>query len=187
MDFIQHISNKISLTEAEQERINKAFKTERHAKNTILMLPGANSQKATFVEKGLLRTYYTHNDKDITHFFFEEGFVSMNIDSVFFNQPTPYGTEALEDVILRTIQYRDFLALSEEIPPLKDYVFLTSIQMVKLFSDRLYSLQFHTAQERYSTLLNDHPSILMRAPLGHIASYLGITQQTLSVIRSKTK
>jgi hypothetical protein len=59
--------------------------------------------------------------------------------------------------------------------------------MVKLFSDRLYSLQFHTAQERYSTLLNDHSSILMRAPLGHIASYLGITQQTLSVIRSKTK
>ena len=187
MDFIQHISSKIPLSETEQERINKAFKTERHAKNTILMMPGANSQKATFVEKGLLRTYYTHNDKDITHFFFEEGFVSMNIDSVFFNQPTPYGTEVLEDVTLRTIQYRDFMALAEEIPALKDYVFLTSIQMVKLFSDRLYSLQFHTAQERYTTLLNEHPSILMRAPLGHIASYLGITQQTLSVIRSKTK
>lgn len=187
MDFLQHISSKISLTEAEQERINKAFKTERHTKNTILMMPGANSQKATFVEKGLLRTYYTHNDKDITHFFFEEGFISMNIDSVFFNQPTPYGTETLEDVTLRTIQYRDFIALSEDIPSLKDYVFLTSIQMVKLFSDRLYSLQFHTAQERYTTLLNEHPSILMRAPLGHIASYLGITQQTLSVIRSKTK
>jgi CRP-like cAMP-binding protein len=187
MDFIQHLTGKIILTDVEKEKINKAFKTERYTKGTVLMMPGTSSQKATYVEKGLLRTFYSHNDKDITHFFFEEGFVSMNIDSVFYNQPTPYGTEALEDVILRTIQYRDFIQLSDTIPCLKDYVFLTSVHMVKQFSDRLYSLQFHTAQERYTALLNDHPSILMRVPLGHIASYLGITQQTLSVIRAKTK
>ena len=45
-----------------------------------------------------------------------------------------------------------------------------------------YSLRFHTAKERYEWLLKEFPDILLHTPLGHIASYLGITQQTLSVI-----
>jgi hypothetical protein len=65
------------------------------------------------------------------------------------------------------------------------FVRMIFINTLKLTSDRLYSLQFQTAEDRYKFMMQEHPNIILRAPLGHIASYLGITQQTLSVIRGK--
>ena len=59
------------------------------------------------------------------------------------------------------------------------------IDTLKTFSDRLYAIQFQSAQERYNTLLAQYPTLLQQVSLGHIASYLGITQQTLSVIRAQ--
>lgn len=56
--------------------------------------------------------------------------------------------------------------------------------IIKELADRLRSIQFQSAQERYDNLITNYPDILLRVPLGHIASYLGITQQTLSVIRA---
>ena len=58
------------------------------------------------------------------------------------------------------------------------------ISFLKNLSDRLYAIKFQTAQERYELLLKNYPQILLRVPLGHVASFLGITQQTLSVIRA---
>ena len=55
---------------------------------------------------------------------------------------------------------------------------------LKRLAKQIYSLKFCTAQERYEHLLEENPQILLRIPLGHIASYLGITQQTLSSIRA---
>ena len=61
---------------------------------------------------------------------------------------------------------------------------LLLVSAIKSLTERLYLVKFQTAQERYQWLLNNYPQILLRAPLGHIASLLGITQQTLSVIRA---
>ena len=58
------------------------------------------------------------------------------------------------------------------------------ISFLKNLSDSLYTIKFQTAQERYELLLKNYPQILLRVSLGHVASFLGITQQTLSVIRA---
>jgi hypothetical protein len=58
------------------------------------------------------------------------------------------------------------------------------INVLHTIAEKLYSIQFQTALDRYKSLIESHPDLLLRAPLGHLASYLGITQQTLSVIRS---
>ena len=58
------------------------------------------------------------------------------------------------------------------------------VEILHTVAGKLYSIQFQTAQDRYKNLIDTYPDVLLRAPLGHIASYLGITQQTLSVIRS---
>ena len=57
-------------------------------------------------------------------------------------------------------------------------------RIITQMSDRISSLQYMTAREKYEQLLKDHPDIILRAPLGTIASYLGISQETLSRIRS---
>ena len=58
------------------------------------------------------------------------------------------------------------------------------ISAIKNLTDKLYAIKFQTAQERYQLLLENYPQIILRVSLGHIASLLGITQQTLSVIRA---
>jgi len=185
MELIEYVNSKVKLTPEECDAVDKAFHVEHHCKGSILIQPDSLSQKVMFIEKGLLRTFYVFNDKDITHFFFDENSLLATIESIFFNKPDPYGRQALEDCVLRTIHFREFAKLTNQIVNMKEFAFLVTVDVCKLFADRIFSLQFQNAQERYSTLLQTNPSILLRAPLGYIASYLGITQQTLSVIRSK--
>jgi len=59
------------------------------------------------------------------------------------------------------------------------------VSTIKRLAEQLYSIQFQSAQDRYKLLIERHPYILLRSSLGHIASYLGITQSTLSVIRGE--
>jgi len=185
MELTDYIKSKVRLTPEESEDVDKAFQVEYHCKGTILLQPDNQSQKVMFIEKGLLRTFYTFNDKDVTHFFFDENSFIATIESIFYNKPDPYGRQTLEDCVLRTIPFRDFASLTNKIVSMKEFAFLVAIDVCKLFADRIFSLQFQNAQERYKNLLDTNPTILLRAPLGHIASYLGITQQTLSVIRAK--
>jgi len=95
------------------------------------------------------------------------------------------GQEVLEDSMLRTIHLKDLNLLRSKIEALKDLAFIAAVEVMNQLSDRLFSIQFQSAEERYKSIINNHPNILLRVPLGHIASYLGITQQTLSVIRAK--
>ena len=185
MELIQYINTKVKLSADESNKIDTAFKREFHHRGTTLADPGNRSQKVHFIEKGMLRTFYNKDGKDITHFFFDENAFFGTIESIFFNKTDPYGRQALEDCVLRTIHARDFASLTKKIVNMKEFAFLVAIDVCKLFADRIFSLQFQNAQERYANLLEANPTILLRAPLGHIASYLGITQQTLSVIRSK--
>jgi hypothetical protein len=185
MELTDYINSKVKLTSEERDEIDRSFQVEHHCKGTILIKPDSLSQKFMFIEKGLIRTFYTFNDKDVTHFFFDENSFLATIESIYFNKTDPYGRQVLEDCVLRTIHAREFAALTDRIVNMKQFAFLVAVDVVKLFADRIFSLQFQTAQERYANLLESNPTILLRAPLGHIASYLGITQQTLSVIRSK--
>ena len=67
---------------------------------------------------------------------------------------------------------------------MEKFIRVLLVNVLHTIAEKLYSIQFQTAQDRYKKLLEAQPYVLLRAPLGHIASYLGITQQTLSVIRS---
>lgn len=185
MDLAQFMNTKIKLSAEESKAIDAAFKRELHPKGTILAEPGNRSQKVHFIEKGMLRTFYNKDGKDITHFFFDENAFTMSLESVYFNKIDPYGREVLEDTTLRTMHFTEFNALINNIGALKDFFFIVAVETIKLFSDKLFSLQFQTAEQRYKSMVDNYPNILLRVPLGHIASYLGITQQTLSVIRAQ--
>jgi CRP-like cAMP-binding protein len=186
MELIQYINTKIKLNAEESTAISSAFKKEFFPKGTNLVQPGNRSQKIQFIEKGLIRSFYINEEgKDITHFFFSENNFTMSMESVYFNKPDPYGREVLEDATVHSIYFREFDALSNQVEAFKSLMLMVAIETLKQFSDKLFSLQFQTAEQRYKHLTDNYPNILLRVPLGHIASYLGITQQTLSVIRSK--
>ena len=185
MDLIQYINTKIKLNAEECAVIDAAFKKEFCSKGTVLAPPDNRSQKIHFIETGLIRLFYNKDGKDITHFFFDENSFAACADSVYFDKLSPYGKEVLEDSILRSIHLKDLNLLLSKIEAMKDLSFIVAVGVIDQLSERLFSIQFQSAEERYKFIINKHPNILLRVPLGHIASYLGITPQTLSVIRAK--
>ncbi|RAK02535.1 CRP-like cAMP-binding protein [Larkinella arboricola] len=186
MELNTFLKQRVALSPDLETVLDQAFKREQYPKHHKLLQPNNRSQKVFFIEKGLARTYYLKDEgKDITHFFFAENAFAMPIESIFYNNSSPYGMELLEHSVVRSIHYSDLEKYIEQSDALEKLMRLLLIDVLKAFSDRFYALQFQTAQERYRIMLETYPDILLRAPLGHIASYLGITQQTLSVIRAQ--
>lgn len=178
--FEQHNLSANLLTEISQATIR-----ERLPRNYHLLLPGNHSKKIFFFEDGFARTYYYKNGKDITHYFYKENDSFGPLESIFHNRPSRYGLELLEDSTIYTIQYPQIVKYLDNSLEVNKLVRMIAANSLLAFYDRMDNIQFHSARERYNHLLENYPGILLHAPLRHIASYLGITQPTLSVIRSK--
>ena len=182
--ILEYLHEHVKLSEEFSEKLDTMFRHEKVKKGDILFRPEGFSQKIIFIEKGLIRTYYLKDGKDITHIFLSENSFLAPIECVFYNKPAPYGWEALENCEIRSAPYREFELLISQIPGMEKWFRQVLINVLHTIAEKLYSIQFQTALDRYKSLIESHPDLLLRAPLGHLASYLGITQQTLSVIRS---
>ena len=185
MDIIKYLNKIHQLPQEADELLNSLFKPIQLSKGTKIMCSEKKYHKFMFVEKGLIRLYYEKEEKDITFLFLDENSCSAPIDCIFYNLPNQYNWHVLEDTTVRLIDFYDFENLLINLPILERTLRMILIDIVKMISDKLFALQFQSAEQRYNFMLECYPNILLRAPLGHIASYLGITQQTLSVIRAK--
>ncbi|MDB4286260.1 Crp/Fnr family transcriptional regulator [bacterium] len=164
--------------------ISSMTKIERHPKAAILLREGEVCRKVFFVEKGCLRFYYYDDEgKDITHWFVFEGEFITEIDSVFQQKPSEFYIEALEDCTLNTFIFADFIALIGEHKQITMFSFMLMMKSIIELGEKVKDLQFRNAEIRYKNLIEKHSDILLRVPLSYIASYLGITQQSLSRIR----
>ncbi|SEJ69357.1 cAMP-binding domain of CRP or a regulatory subunit of cAMP-dependent protein kinases [Dyadobacter koreensis] len=174
-----------SFTPEDAACLASIFKIEQVFKGQKILELDNHGKKVYYVEKGLLRTYYLKDGKDITHYFFEENTFTLPLESIFYNRPSPYGLEALEPGTVLSVSYHEIEKMAETYPALQKVISFLLIDVLRSFSDRLHSIQFQSAQERYKTIEVHQPGLLLRANLGHIASYIGITQQTLSVLRAQ--
>ena len=159
-----------------EKLVNHLFERQEVKKYDMLLKAG---------NQGLLRCFYEKNKKDITHNFFVDETFYFPVENIYFSQSSPYFLEALEDGVIWVASFREVEQIVDEHQELERLMRFLLVSGIKSLSERLYTLKFQTAQERYDLLMQNYPQILLRAPLGHIASLLGITQQTLSVIRSK--
>lgn len=165
--------------------LESLFETLELPKGYELLKAGSKSKKVFYIEKGLLRVYYYKETKDITHMFFAEKSFFAPVENIFLENNFPYYLETVEPTVLKVVDYVSIESYIDNDLKIQALVRNILTNVIKKLSQRLNSLQFQSAQERYSALLESNPDILLRAPLGDIASYLGITQQTLSVIRAK--
>ena len=182
--LLEYLNEHLRLSEEFSDKLDAIFRHEYIKKGDVLFRPEGFSQKIIFIEKGLIRTYYLKDGKDITYLFLSENSFLTPVECVFYNRPAPYGWEALEKCEIRVADYRNFELSFTEVPGMEKFIRVLLVNVLHTIAEKLYAIQFQTAQDRYKKLLETQPDILLRAPLGHIASYLGITQQTLSVIRS---
>lgn len=153
-------------------------------KGTILVKEGEYSDHLYFVVKGGARAYYLKEGKTITDWFaFENDFIS-SIISFFLGVPSQHYIEVLEDTTLMLLQLKDIEMLCDTYHDFERLGRLSTTKTMVQLQQRIVSLQFKSSKERYDSLLKKFPQIELRAPLGDIASYLGITQETLSRIRN---
>ena len=187
MELTAFLRQKDFFTEAECATIAGAFINTTIAKGETISSFNRYSKQVIFIESGLLRTFRLREGKDITHFFFDENFFVSPINSILGNENERYRWEALETCEIKMIPYEDFLRLEQQFPRLSRLVLEFALHLLDLFSQKLDLLQFKPAAERYAVFLEMYPNLPNRISLGNTASFLGITQQTLSVIRGKKK
>ncbi len=154
------------------------------SKGDVLVREGEFSDQLYFVVQGGARAFYLKDGKTITDWFaFENDFIS-SIISFFLEVPSQHYVEVLEDTTLMVLQLRDLETLCDKYHDFERFARLSVTKTMIELQQRIVSLQFKSSKERYNSLLENYPKIELRAPLGDIASYLGITQETLSRIRN---
>jgi len=138
-----------------------------------------------FVTKGVLRIYYYKDGVDVSESFEFENSIVARVESLFSGKPSRKAIQCVEDVELTAIDATKLFALYEEHPEIETLFRKIYEAAYVRTVNRIESLQFHSAEERYNNLLADHPNVLQKVPLKHISSFLGITQVSLSRIRAK--
>ncbi len=186
MELAAYMIKRVAFSQQELDDILTYFKKEKILKNQILLQEGNTCHKLYFLEKGVGRSYYLNsNGKYITQWFFGEGNFMTSLESFFQETPSCSYMEMLEDSIVYSISKKDIDYLFEKYHTMEKFGRIIAIEMTTKISNKLNGIQFQTASDRYKYMLKEFPNISTRVPLGDIASYLGITQETLSRIRKK--
>ena len=175
----------IHLSAESKEAFKSAVKKLELPKGHILVKEDTVCNHLYFVESGLTRTYYFKDGKDITDWISAENSFACSIVSFITRKPDRRIIELLESSVLFAISYdklEELYSRFHEIERLGRLLLSSGmVQMEQKFDDQ----HFETAAQRYQTLMKNNPSLILRVPLGMVASYLGITQETLSRIRSQ--
>ncbi len=186
MNFVEYINTFLPLSQSVSDELLKKSKKEDLPKHYLLHKEGEICQKIHFIEKGLVRWYYYNEDgRDITDSFALENSFITAFDSFFQRKPSRYFIELLEDSIIYSMTFDDLEETFKKFPETEKVSRLLLIQVLEQTIDKNAALQFRNAEQRYRYITEKHPDLLQRVSLGHIASYLGITQETLSRIRAK--
>ena len=179
-----NIDKKIALTEEEKALCQTFFTHKKLRKKQYLLQEGDVCKYTAFVNKGLLRSY-TVDANGIEHIvqFALEDWWMANMYSFLTGEPSACHIDAMEDseLLLITKPAQDDMVL--QIPKMERYLrLLMQSHLVALQRRVISSLNF-TAEDKYLQLLSLSPNIVQRVPQHQIASYLGITPETLSRIR----
>ena len=149
----------------------------------ILQTQGRISNKIYIVEKGVVRTFYYKDGKDITYSIATQNDFAGSMSSFFMQKPSNKFVETLEESELWELEYDKLESLFEVNQELSRIGRLFTNYGISIMEKRFDDMMFYTAKERYDILMHERPEIIQKVPLGMIASYLGITQETLSRIR----
>ncbi len=153
-------------------------------KKHVLHKEGTICNRLFIIKTGLVRSFYHKDGKDITAHFAPENDTITAIDSFIQRKRSRYNIEVLEDSEVWIIEHKDLLELLNRKPKYEKHLRMFVEQVYIQLVERLEDIMFNSAKERYANLINKHPSLLQRVNLEHIASIIGITQETLSRIRA---
>lgn len=185
MDFIELIKIYVGLNDAEAAALREFAELRSYEKNELIFTEGNISNEIYFVTKGCVRLFYNVDGSDKTAFFYTQGKFICAGESYTFNLPAIENYQALEDtelIVLSKVAIEELLAISSRFEVIAriatENELITCQKMIASFITK-------SAEERYVDLLNNQGELFQRVPQQYIASFLGVSPETLSRIKAR--
>jgi len=184
-DVARELARRYStMTHEELDVLEGILVPMKFQKGEIILREGEICENIYWVAKGLVRQFYYKNEKELTEYMATEDNIVMSIESLFKEQPSSQQIVALEPTILFALPKKELeheAVRNVNIQMLYRKILEESLIISQVHADML---RFESAQERYAKLVKRSPQLVLRAPLVYIASYLQMTPETLSRVRT---
>lgn len=173
------------LPQSSKNKLLNEIEEIHFSKGHLLLKANRIENDIYFIKKGMVRAFTQNPENDVTFWFGSEGFVVISMRSYVFDLPGYEDIELLEDGEFYKLNSNRLRNFFDEDIHIANWGRKFAEQELIFTEERLISHQFKSAKERYHELLKKNPNLIQRVQLGYIASYLGITQVSLSRIRAE--
>jgi cAMP-binding proteins - catabolite gene activator and regulatory subunit of cAMP-dependent protein kinases len=184
IELLNYINNFQKLDSETEQAVLSLFVEEKFKKDDLLVEAGKICSKVYFIKSGFVRRYIINNEEETTVWFYGHNQMTTSMPSFFGQKPAYEYLQACEDTIVYSVNYQNDQKLLDEYPLFAKFhmkqlrYFLAGVDEVN------YRFNLMTAKEKYIAMLAFVPEILQKAKLKHVASFLDISQETLSRIRA---
>jgi len=182
-DFVKATTPNIMVSQAALEKIAEHFEERTFAKNDFLLKTGWNSCYF-YLADGFMRAFtYDTEGNEVTTYFYPRNRVVFEIASLFLHIPSTEYIEAITECKGYLASFDSINMLYHTVPEFREFARMVMVKEFVAYKQRTLAMINKSAEERYNELLRNNKEIFQHAPLKHIASYLGITDSSLSRIR----
>lgn len=183
-NFIRHYSSSFQMDDPGKSELQKHLSIVEFKKETTLVRENQHHDFVYYVIKGAIRSYYGKDGIEINTWFAFENEIVGSFQN-YQNKPSRETLQLVENSKLIAVNLRTLKPLLNSHIQISNFIRAIIDEYAQFLEDRLYATQFMSSMERYVHLLENEPRILQRIPLTCIASYLGISRETLSRLRGK--
>ena len=184
-NILAHFEKFIKLSEKLKSELSQRIKPIEFKKGELVFDAKHICTKSYFIIKGILRTYFIKNGKEISEYFCGADEWVNSPKSFMQREKDIYYIDAIEYTEAYFIHVNDLVYLFDNFPEMERYARLSMGTVFGHFMERINSMRFTSAKEKYVHFQKTYSTIYHSIPLGMVASYLGITQETLSRIRAE--
>lgn len=184
-DVARELARRYStMTHDELDILESVLVPMKFAKGEKVLSEGETCQNIYWIVKGLVRQYYYKNNKELTEYMAAENTIMMSIESLFMEKPTMQIIQALEPTLIYAMPKNELEAVAMRSVNIQILYRKILEESLIISQKRADMLRFESAQDRYQRLVKTAPQLVLRAPLVYIASYLQMTPETLSRVRT---
>jgi CRP-like cAMP-binding protein len=181
--FKDYLRKSITITDEQFDLISGDIKVKTFEKNKLILSPGETSTKTYFITEGLMRSYSLDSKGKAHVIQFAPEFWWLSERNSFFNEPSDFYIDAIEPTTALIIPRNYFNDSAIHVPCLHDLNNTMLNNSIRFMQKRINMLLSATAEERYLDFIKLYPNLTLRVPQWMIASYLGITPESLSRVR----
>lgn len=185
-DFFEKIYNHPAIKKEDLAEIARAHSKVKFAKNEFILKEGETSNAYYLIESGLFRSYvFDFNGKEITTDFCGSNQILIEVASLFLRTPSKEYIQAVTSGVAWKIEFNTFQQLFSSIEGFADWGRNWMSNQLFISKQRSINMLTQSATDRYLCLISEQPEILKHVPLKHLATFLGVTDTSLSRIRKE--